>query len=95
MPDNTEIPLGDNEKFKRFREIIVKELGRLGPNPRHPLNIKKAAELAGVSQNTAGKYVGILQMAGEVEVVSDLPAKKLYLTKHSSRERGQKRSGTR
>lgn len=90
-----EVPLGDNEKFNRFRKVVFRELKKLGPSPRHPLNIKRAAELAGVSQNTAGKYVSILQITGDIEVVSDPPAKKLYLTKYSSSERGRRRSGTR
>ena len=50
----------DNSRLDRFREIIFPELSRLGPHPDKPLNVRRASELAKVSENTAGKYVDLL-----------------------------------
>lgn len=83
------VAMADNQTLEHFRATITQELQRLGPHPRRPLTVSKAAEIAGISQNTAGKYVDIMAAKGEIEVVLNLPRKDLYLTSYSTGNEGE------
>jgi hypothetical protein len=93
MPEgkNSLAPLINNVSIDHFWVVIRDELIRLGPSPRRPLNVKRAAEIAEVSQNTAGKYVDILAALGKIEIVANPPRKDLYLIEKfaESREEGE------
>lgn len=74
------IAVADNDRLNKFREAVVSELKRLGPHPEKPLNVRRAAGVAGVSENTAGKYVDVLKERGELRVNEENPpARFLYL----------------
>jgi len=78
--NHVRITVADNGRLNSFREAIISELKKLGPHPENPLNVRRAADLTGISENTAGKYVDILEMAGELRVNREnRPAKFLYL----------------
>jgi hypothetical protein len=87
--DNVTVALADNYTFDHFRKVITQELHRLGPHPRNPLTVKKAAEISRVSQNTAGKYIDIMAMKGEIEIVKNLPRKDIYLSCYSNENKGR------
>ncbi len=91
--NHVQVALADDDGFQKFHEVIVKELLRLGPHPRKPLNVRKAAELAGVSLNTAGKYVDILEAAGNIEANWNRPSKNLYLPEYPDQNEGSSRNG--
>jgi hypothetical protein len=78
--NHVRVTVADNDRLNRFCEAIIPELRKLGPHPDKPLNVRRAAELAGVSENTAGKYVDILETKEELRVNRENPpAKFLYL----------------
>lgn len=87
--DNPMRFLADNETFERFQKAVIAELYRLGPHPRSPLTVTKASEIAEVSQNTAGKYVDIMEITKKIEVVRNPPRKDLYLPDYSSGKEGE------
>ena len=84
------IRVADNDRLDKFREVILPELSSLGPHPDKPLNVRRAAELAEVSENTAGKYVDLLEATGELRINRENPpAKFLYLPSYSSGNDGE------
>jgi Fic family protein len=81
------ITVADNDRLDRFREAITSELKKLGPHPEKPLNVRRAADVAGISENTAGKYVDVLKATGELRVNEENPpAKFLYLPTPNKKE---------
>lgn len=81
------ITVADNDKLGEFLETITSKLKKLGPHPEKPLNVRRAADVAGISENTAGKYVDILKLTGKLRVNEENPpAKFLYLPTYSEQE---------
>jgi predicted AAA+ superfamily ATPase len=87
--NNDTIILANSETFNHFQKVVVEELKRLGPYPRSPLTVTRAAEIAEISKNTAGRYVDIMEATGKLEVVRNLPRKDLYLPEYSSGNKGE------
>lgn len=83
------VTLANNENFNKFRKVIFEALQELGPHPRKPLTVTRAAEIAKISQNTAGKYVDMLAMGGEIEIVENKPRRDLYLPDYSNGNKGE------
>lgn len=55
------------------------------------MTVTRAAEIADISKNTAGRYVDIMEATGKLEVVRNLPRKDLYLPEYSSGNKGEGR----
>ncbi len=81
--------MANKVSLDQFWTVVRAELKRLGPFPRTPLTVTRAAEIAGVSKNTAGKYIDILEARGKIVIVLNLPRKDLYLSDYSNGNEGE------
>ncbi len=73
------VRVANNGRLRVFQEKLLAVL-----EAKFPLMIKEVAEITGVSPNTAGKYVDILDAKGVVRTDHYATAKRVFPVKGSS-----------